>query len=295
MEKVKFIAEISSNHNKDLVRTKELIHASAEAGCYGVKFQLFKIDELFSKEILLKSKKHRDRKYWELEETLIPEIADYCSKLKIEFGCSPFYLGAIDVLDDYVDFFKIASYEILWKELFEHCGNTGKPVSFSTGMANDIEVANALNLLKKTNTNDITIYQCNSAYPTPIDDANISRINVIKKIANKIQFSKQTNISFGYSDHTVSSAVIYRVVHRYNVSFVEFHIDLDGKGEEFSAGHCWLPNQIKSVIKNVNQGFLADGSGDFKPSVSELPDRDWRADPSDGLRPIKKIRKSFNG
>jgi len=39
-----------------------------------------------------------------------------------------------------------------------------------------------------------------------------------------------------------------------------------------------------------------DGNGIKEPTQSELPDRDWRADPEDGLRPMKHIRDkiSFN-
>ena len=69
---VKFISEVSSNHNQDMSRMKDFIEVSAEIGCAGVKFQLFKIEELFSKEILKRSKKHRLRKHWELKENLIP-------------------------------------------------------------------------------------------------------------------------------------------------------------------------------------------------------------------------------
>ena len=63
---VKFIAEVSSNHNKDLERSKEFIQVAASIGCQAIKFQLFKIDQLFSHEILAKSKSHRDRAKWEL-------------------------------------------------------------------------------------------------------------------------------------------------------------------------------------------------------------------------------------
>ena len=61
-----FVAEVSSNHCCDLNRAKEFIKVSFEIGCQAVKFQLFKIDKLFSSEILAKSKIHRDRKEWEL-------------------------------------------------------------------------------------------------------------------------------------------------------------------------------------------------------------------------------------
>ena len=59
---VKFIAEVSSNHNGDLKRCLKFIETAKDCGCDGVKFQLFKIDELFASEILAKSEEHRKRK-----------------------------------------------------------------------------------------------------------------------------------------------------------------------------------------------------------------------------------------
>ncbi len=295
MHKIDFIAEVSSNHNRDLNRMKEFIYASKEAGCAGVKFQLFKIDKLFSPEILEKSETHRKRKEWELPVDYIPDLADLSHSLGLSFGCTPFYLEAVDTLEPYVDFYKIASYELLWHDLFEKCGNKGKPLVFSTGMATLNEVENALKCLLNTRTKDITVLHCNSAYPTLINDASLAGINVIKRMINKIENYNQIDITVGYSDHTVSPAVLYRAIHQYNINFVEFHIDLDGKGEEYQSGHCWLPNQISEVIANVNSGLEADGEEIFEPSTSELPDCDWRTDPSDGLRPLKKIRDIFSG
>lgn len=293
MHKVKFIAEISSNHNRDLDRSKLFIKTAAEIGCQGVKFQLFKIEQLFAPEILLKSKKHRDRANWELPVEFIPELAQYTRELGLEFACTPFYLKAVDELEPYVDFYKIASYELLWQELFIKCANTGKPLIFSIGMATLNEIKSAMRILCTGKTKEITVMHCNSAYPTPIKDANLKALSKLREAL--VDFERILNISYGWSDHTVSPSVIYRAVHHYNVKYIEFHLDLDGKGEEYSAGHCWLPDQISKVIKTVEEGYLADGSGIIEPSVSELPDRDWRADPNDGLRPLLKLRKSFNG
>ena len=295
MEKVRFIAEVSSNHNRDLERSKKFIDAAKESGCDGVKFQLFKIDELFAPEILEKSEKHRKRKKWELPEEFIPIIANYAHKKGLLFSCTPFYLKAVDILEPHVDFFKIASYELLWLDLFKKCGATGKPIVFSTGMATMQEVRETLHCILQTPCNDITILHCNSAYPTPLDDVNLAGIQTLKNMINSIEKPDDTIVKVGYSDHTVSPAVLYRAVHYYDVDFIEFHIDLDGKGEEYSAGHCWLPDQIAEVISYINTGFAADGDGTIEPSPSDLPDRDWRADTSDGLRPLKKIRGTFTG
>jgi N-acetylneuraminate synthase len=74
---------------------------------------------------------------------------------------------------------------------------------------------------------------------------------------------------------------------------VEFHLDLDGSGAEFSAGHCWLPKQIAPVIEAIHHGVAADGTGEKLPVDAEIADRPWRADPSDGLRPMRAIRSTW--
>ena len=44
-------------------------------------------------------------------------------------------------------------------------------------MAIKSEIEDALRLLIDSNCDDITILHCNSAYPTPVKDANLSSIN----------------------------------------------------------------------------------------------------------------------
>ena len=283
-----FIAEISSNHNGDLNRCKELIDATHEAGCDGVKFQLFKIRELFSEEAIRKKPELLKRIEWELKEEIIPELASYAKNKGLLFSCTPFYIEGVKSLTSYVDFFKIASYELLWKDLFNACANTGKPLVFSTGMSTPDEIASALDTLKGSRVKEILILHCNSAYPTPINHVNLS---VIKTLREKFaDYLPGKAIEFGWSDHTVSDSVVINSVLKYDSKMVEFHIDLDGSGYEFQSGHCWLPNQIKKVISILNEAKLAEGNPEINPSPSELIEREWRADPSDGLRPLLTTR-----
>ena len=46
-----------------------------------------------------------------------------------------FTLDAVDELNDYVDIFKISSYELLWLKLLEKAAETTKQTIVSTGMA----------------------------------------------------------------------------------------------------------------------------------------------------------------
>ena len=286
MEQPVFIAEASSNHGRDLDRARAFVDAAADAGCDAVKFQLFKIDRMFAPEILRQSPKHRARADWELPLDHLAPLAEHCSARKIQFSCTPFYLEAVAELAPFVDFYKVASYELLVTDLLKACAESGKPVVLSTGMATVDEIATAAGTLISAGATDITLLHCVSAYPTPAGEANLSAIQ---------QLRDMTGLKVGWSDHTRRPAVIERAVHRWGASAVEFHLDLDGEGAEYAAGHCWLPEEIAPVIARIRESLVADGQGFKGPQPSELSDREWRADPADGMRPLKHIRVSYKG
>ena len=284
MQTTYFISEVSSNHHQDLQRAKEFIKVSADIGCDAVKFQLFKIDKLFAPEILEKSQEHLKRKEWELPISFLPYLSEYAHSLGLAFSCTPFYLEAVEELEPYVDFYKMASYELLWDELIIKCAKTGKDLVLSTGMATLDEIEHAVNVFQKYSNAKLTLLHTISGYPTPINEANLAAIQTLRE---------KFHCPIGLSDHSTSSAVLFRAVHKFDASMIEFHLDLDKNGDEYSAGHCWLPEEIAPTIALINNGFLADGDGIKKPMPSEIADREWRTDPSDGLRPFKHLRKNF--
>lgn len=279
-----FISEVSSNHHRDLQRCVEFIETSARIGCDAVKFQLFKIDELFAPEILARSETHRKRRDWELPVSFIPELKQCCDANRIQFSCTPFYLKAVEELAPYVNFFKIASYELLWTDLLVACARTGLPVIVSTGMATLTEIDQAVATLRGAGASDITLLHCVSAYPTPVNECNLAVLG---------SFRARYGVKVGWSDHSVAPAVINRAVHKWAADAVEFHLDLDAQGEEYAAGHCWLPEQIGRVIADCKQAAIIDGSPVKQFVASEAADRDWRADPVDGLRPFISKRGEF--
>ena len=282
---INFIAEVSSNHSRNLKRSIEFINVAADIGCESVKFQLFKIDSLFAPEILKHRKDIAQRKKWELPEEFLKPLSNQCKERSIKFSCTPFYIEAVEKLLPYVDFYKIASYELLWDELLASCAQTEKPMIVSTGMATVDEIQHAVDVIRSNGCKNLTLLHCTSSYPTPYKEANLSAIQTIRNF---------TGCETGWSDHTVDPGVVHRAIHKWDAKVIEFHLDLEGKGEEFESGHCWLPDQIGSVIKQVRHAKDADGDGIKEPVPSEMSDRLWRTDPSDGLRPFKSIRNTFS-
>ena len=279
-----FIAEVSSNHNQSLTRCLDFVDVAADIGCDAVKFQLFKIEQLFCKEVVDSREEIRSRKKWELPIEFLPKIKNRCLEKNIDLGVTPFFLDAVNILEPIVDFFKIASYELLWDDILIKCATTGKELILSTGMANMKEITHAVNVLSRENCNRFSLLHCTSAYPTPKDECNLAAIKTLRD---------SFKCDIGWSDHSANPGVVLRAIHKWDASIIEFHLDLDRKGDEYKSGHCWLPDVMKNVISNSKNFDQTDGSGDKKPCKSENPDREWRADPSDGLRPLMKTRRNI--
>lgn len=286
----KFIAEVCSNHNGDLNRALALIDKAADIGCDAVKFQLFRIDSLFAPEAL-RHPKYREmlhaRRQWELPLDWLPVLKARCIERRIEFGVTPFYVGAVEELLPFVDFYKVASYNLLDTRLLKAIVKTKKPVILSTGMATMEEVSSAILELKEWGCKEWTALHCVSSYPAEVNSFNLIRYMALEKITQK---------RVGWSDHTVDSAVMYSFALSFEATPIEFHLDLDGEGYEYNIGHCWLPWDIEPIIKTVKKVWAMEDiqSAIKEYDASEQEERLWRADPSDGLRPLMEERWQLN-
>ena len=194
-------------------------------------------------------------------------------------------------MSKYVDFYKIGSYELLRLDIFKKCIKYKKNIIFSTGMATSSEINKVLNFFIKNNFFNFSILRCISNYPTSTNNINLKSIETLRKNLNKKFNNKK--IKIGWSDHSKNEGVILKSVFRYNAEIIEFHLDLDGKGPEYKGGHCWLPSEIKNVIKLSKQNKNYDGNGRLHYQSSEINERKWRSDPRDGLRPMISERKKF--
>ena len=285
MIKPKFITEVCSNHNGSLKRALKFIDFAKKNKFYAVKFQLFKINKLYSSDAKKIYKIAKKKQIRELPKNFIPKLFKYCKKKKIKFSCTPFDIESVKYLKKYVDFYKISSYEMSWPLMLKECAKTNKPVVLSTGMANFKEVKRSVKILKKFNCKKIILLHCVSSYPANVNMCNLNSINFLKK-----KFRYQV----GWSDHTVNELLVYSAVKNHDADYVELHVDIDGKGWENKGGkHCWLPNKVEKLMNYLNNENKIDGLYNKKPSSIEIKERKLRADPIDGLRPIKKYRKGM--
>jgi N-acetylneuraminate synthase len=284
----RFIAEIGSNHNRDLDRALALIDAAARAGAKAAKLQVFHIEDLFAPEVLAEREELRARRAWEFPLELLEPIAGRCRELGVELGATPFGLWAIEALQPYVAFFKVASYELLWHELIRALSATGKPLVISTGMATLEEIDAAVGAAREAGCRDLRLLHCVSGYPTPPEQCNLAAIGALRE---------RYGSPVGWSDHSARADVVRRAVRRWGASDVELHVDLDGGGRE-AGEHNWTPGALAELIGGLTNADTdgpesADGDGIKRAMPVETPDIAWRADPSDGLRPLLATRAAF--
>lgn len=263
--KVKFIAEIGSNHNQDLGRTLALISTAKKSGCWGVKFQMFKAERLYGDKLKIETLKSS-----ELPLEFLPEIAQACKEAHLYLGFSIFDLVSLSQVVKFADFLKIASFEILRHDLIKACAQTGKTVMLSTGAATYSEITQATDLIPKSQR---IIFHCVPQYPANASICGLIRIK---------DFVSVFNSPIGWSDHTSNPLVIIQAINL-GAKFIECHVDLDDmEGNESRLGHCWYFEKVKNSI--LTQQMIEDATKLKNIDYSDI--RKLRNDPKTKLRRV---------
>lgn len=273
-KKTLVIAEAGVNHNGDFNRAKQLIKIAAEAGADVVKFQTFKTEKLVSKSADLADYQKKNTNYKEtnqfemLKGLELPlnwylELKNYAVEQKILFCSTPFDEESLDFLVELgVPFIKIPSGEITNKPLLQKIASKKQKVIMSTGMANLVEVDEAIKVLEYEGLkrDKLTVLHCNTEYPTPFKDVNLRAMLEFEKLG----------VEYGYSDHTLGSEVAIAAV-TMGASVIEKHFTLDKNlpGPDHKASLA--PSELTEYVKAIrNTEKIISGSGLKEPSNSEL-------------------------
>tara|TARA_R110002153_G_scaffold242541_1_gene397755 strand:- start:1635 stop:2468 length:834 start_codon:yes stop_codon:yes gene_type:complete len=272
MKKTYIIAEIGLNHNGDLNIAKRLIDISAAAGCDAVKFQKRNPDVCVpdhQKSVMRDTPWGRmtylDYKYKvEFGKEEYDEIDRYCKDKGISWSASPWDLDSLEFLNQYdVPFIKLPSAMLTDTELLKASCRTGKKVIISTGMSSLPEVNEAYRTLSKE-TDNYAILHCNSTYPAPLDELNLSCIKTLKE---------KYNCEVGYSGHEfrlgTSVAAIYL-----GASIIERHVTLDRTmwGSDHMASV--EPQGLFKLVSGIRELEKSYGDGVISVTESEKPVRD---------------------
>mgnify|MGYP003644583655 FL=1 len=287
MEQTYIIAEIGINHQGDINIAKRLIDIAAAAGCNAVKFQKRNPDICVPEEQKSKPRSWQgeDMTYLEYKYKIefgkkeYDEIDRYCKQQNIAWSASPWDLDSLDFLTQYnLPFIKIPSAMITNEDLMFAAKRTGKKVIISTGMSTFSEIERAISVLKlpgdtaktlrpfhlnEKADNNFAVLHCNSTYPAPLNELNLSAIKTLKD---------RFKCEVGYSGHemtlgtTVSSVLL-------GATIIERHITLDRNMEGSDHSGSVTPHGLFKLVSGIRELEQAYGDGEIKVTESEIPVR----------------------
>ncbi len=270
MKHIYIIAEAGVNHNGDVNLAYKLIDVAKEAGVDCIKFQTFKSHNLVSK-IAQKADYQKTTtgdgsqkdmlKQLELSYNEFLGLKEYCDNIGIDFLSTPFDFESIDFLNSLdMPFWKIPSGEVTNYPYLVALATTGKPVVMSTGMCDIKEIEDALKTLKENGTKEIKLLHCNTEYPTPFEDVNLRALQSMRE---------RFNLEIGYSDHTKGIEVPIAAV-ALGATIIEKHFTLDRNMEGPDHKASLEPDELKRMVKAIRHIESSMGTGEKKPSPSEL-------------------------
>ena len=252
------VGEAGSNHNRNYEQAQRLVDIAAAAGADAVKFQVFRANKLYPQsagqsEYLNLSKSIYDIiAEMEMPHEWLPKLSAYCSEKDVQFQVSVFDEETVDVVDPYVDSFKIASYEMTHFPLIRYVAKKGKPVVISTGTANLDEVTAMVEEFRRTGNDKLILMQCTGAYPAPIEALNVRTIATMKEVYG---------VPVGLSDHSRDPLVGPVAAVAVGANLIEKHFTLSNELPGPDHRFALEPDELRLMIQKIREVEKALGSG----------------------------------
>lgn len=261
-----FIADIGANHNGSLDKAIELIHLAKEAGADAAKFQNFQANKIVSKIGFDNMKgKLSHQSTWKksvyevYEDASISKnwthiLKETCDSVGIDYFTSPYDFESVDLVDPYVDLYKIGSGDITWLEIIDYIIKKGKPVLIATGASSQDDVKRVMDFSLKR-TKDLVLMQCNTNYTGSIENFNYCNLNVLK------QFSKDyPDLILGLSDHTPGHATTLGAI-ALGARVIEKHFTDDNSN--IGPDHAFAMNPVtwRDMVDRSYELLVALGDG----------------------------------
>lgn len=284
------IAEAGVNHNGSYDLACKLALEAKKAGADAVKYQTFKAEALvtpdadtagYQKQAVGASKsQYQMLKSLELTEEEFMSLRHYCDEIGIAFCSTTFdslsTTFAFDKLD--LPFVKIPSGEITNLPFLEVAGASKKPVILSTGACSLSEVQDAVDVLKRAGSNDITVLHCTTQYPAPYEDVDLRAMEAM---------GKTLGLPYGYSDHTKGIEVAVAAV-AMGASVIEKHFTLNKTMEGPDHKASLEPQELSELIAAIRHVECALGKPEKTIHQSELDNRKVVRKSIVALKPIKQ-------
>lgn len=269
------IAELSGNHNGDIELAKQTILAAKEAGVNAVKIQTYTADTITldcdTEDFQIHGGLWDGYNYYRLyQEAYTPwewhkELFEYAKEIGICLFSTPFDNTAVDLLEECGNpIYKIASFEITDVNLIRYAASKGKPMIISTGVATPEDIELALKVCREVNNQDITLLKCTSAYPAPLEKANLLTVPDMKQ---------RFGVKVGVSDHSMTNTIAVTAV-ALGATVVEKHLILDRKMGGPDSGFSMEPAEFADMVKTIREVEMVRGKVLYPTDVNAISGRD---------------------
>ena len=313
------IAEAGVNHNGSIERAMQMVDAAVQAGADAVKFQSFVPELLVTQDTPqavyqkrnLHSHNHQTSSQLQMLRELTlsndehQQLVVYCAQRGIDYLSSPFDMPSLRFLCDEINLprIKFGSGEITNGPLLLQAAELEKDVILSSGMSNLQEVQMALGVLafgytrercespslvaftkalesengQQALRNHVTQLHCTSAYPCPYDEINLRAMDTL---------AREFNLPVGLSDHSSGIEIPIAAVAR-GACMIEKHFTLDRNlpGPDHKAS--LEPHELNAMVQAIRHVEQALGSGEKKPTDSELDTKSVARKHLVAAKPIK--------
>lgn len=265
MSKCIIVAEMSANHHGDKQLAIETIRAAKRAGADAIKMQTYTPDTITldcdKPDFVINEGSIWDgRKFYELyQKAYTPwewhkELFDVAHEEGLMCFSSPFDKTAVDLLESLdAPMYKIASFEITDIPLIEYTASKMKPMIMATGIAEMADIQLAVDACRRVGNNDITLLKCTSAYPAPVEEANVIMIR---------DLAERFGVKSGLSDHTIGAMVPVLAVAN-GATMIEKHFILNKQIESEDASFSMDENEFRDMVQKVRLAEAAMGEVDY--------------------------------
>lgn len=254
------IAEMSANHSGSIERAKEIIREAKRCGADCVKIQTYTPDtitmdcdnEYFQIEQGAWNGENLYQLYgkaytpWEWQK----ELKEEADRVGIDFFSTPFDFTSVDFLEEIgVEFYKIASFELVDIPLIKYVAEKGKPIIISTGMSSFAEIQEATETIRAAGGKEFALLRCASAYPAISDEMNL---------ATMIDMRDKFQVPVGLSDHSMGSVAAVTAV-AMGASIIEKHFCLSRDIENPDSFFSMEPEEFSQMVQDIRQAEKAKG------------------------------------
>jgi sialic acid synthase SpsE len=260
---VYIIAEIGINHEGSVEKCARMIKEAANAGVNAVKLQTIDADANY----VVGSESYKIFKGSELTREETSDMFDLARAKGLEIFTTAGDIETIKWVEELKpSCWKISSGLLTHIPMVRYLASLGRPLLVSTGMASVDDIDLAIETIRSTGNSNISLFQCTSLYPAPVDSLNLSTISWLKE---------RYNCKVGFSDHSLGSDAAFLSVGA-GATLIEKHFSLDNGRSGFDHKISLDPNGLKEMIGRIRAAEQI--MGEPIKYVSE---------------PIKKMREKF--